>query len=230
MLVPSLFVHFSDAVSLSQSRRAAGFLPFAFAFAGGLALLARRPVLVPAALVAGIVLELLWPGDFGYGLRHGGPALATWIALVGGARRAGARRWSSRAAPLEPRYGSARARGRRCSSLPVAVHGFAHWSPRATDRSERALARARRSACGDVPKGAVVIAPIRDELRDRRRRAGLRRRGAARARREHEGERPVRARTATCKRWLATGDPAIPRSYGATWADPRTAASIVCTR
>ena len=33
MLVPFLFEHLSDAVSLSQSRRAAGFLPFAFAFA-----------------------------------------------------------------------------------------------------------------------------------------------------------------------------------------------------
>ena len=41
MLVPELFVRFSNAVSLSQSRRAAGFVPFAFAFAGGLALLMR---------------------------------------------------------------------------------------------------------------------------------------------------------------------------------------------
>ena len=32
---PSLFTHFSDVVSLSQSRRAAGFVPFPFAFAGG---------------------------------------------------------------------------------------------------------------------------------------------------------------------------------------------------
>ena len=69
MLVPTLFVHFSDLVSLSQSRRAAGFVPFAFAFAGGLALLARSALVLPAALAAGIALQLLWPGDFVYGLR-----------------------------------------------------------------------------------------------------------------------------------------------------------------
>ena len=41
MLAPPLFVHFSDAVSLSQARRAAGFFPFAFAFTAGFALLTR---------------------------------------------------------------------------------------------------------------------------------------------------------------------------------------------
>ena len=85
MLVPALFTHFSDAVSLSQSRRAAGFVPFAFAFAGGLAIVTRTTLLAPLALVAGIVLEQAWPGDFGYNLRHGGPAFVTWFALVGGA-------------------------------------------------------------------------------------------------------------------------------------------------
>ena len=39
MLVPPLFVLFSDLVSISQSRRAAGFWPLAFAFAGGFAVL-----------------------------------------------------------------------------------------------------------------------------------------------------------------------------------------------
>src|SRR5262249_1469156 len=86
-LTPWLFTPFSDAVSLSQSRRLAGFLPFAFAFAGGLCVLAGllRALVVPLALVAGVVLQALWPGDFGYRLSHGGPALVTWIALGGGA-------------------------------------------------------------------------------------------------------------------------------------------------
>ena len=82
--VPWLFVHFSDAVSLSQARRIAGFAPLTFALVGALALLARSMLVLPLALVAGIVLQRLWPGDFDYGLRHGGPALATWIALFGG--------------------------------------------------------------------------------------------------------------------------------------------------
>src|SRR5262249_60002315 len=62
LLVPTLFVHFTDLVSLSQSRRAAGFLPFTFAFAGGLALLARSWLVLPAALAAGILLERRWAG------------------------------------------------------------------------------------------------------------------------------------------------------------------------
>ena len=41
------------------------------------------PVVVPLALVAGIVFQVLYPGDFGYTLQTGGPALATWFALVG---------------------------------------------------------------------------------------------------------------------------------------------------
>src|SRR5258708_17926695 len=40
-LCPFIFPHFSDLVSLSQSRRAAGFVPFAFALVGGAAVLAR---------------------------------------------------------------------------------------------------------------------------------------------------------------------------------------------
>ena len=69
MLVPRLFVPFSDLVSISQSRRAAGFWPLAFAFAGGLTVLAAilRWFLLPVALLAGIVLQLRYPGEFDYG-------------------------------------------------------------------------------------------------------------------------------------------------------------------
>ena len=41
VLWPTLFTHFADAVSISQARRAAGFVPFPFAVAGGAAVLAR---------------------------------------------------------------------------------------------------------------------------------------------------------------------------------------------
>ncbi len=86
MLVPLLFVPFSDLVSISQSRRAAGFWPLAFAFAGGLTVLAAilRSFLLPAALLAGIALQLRYPGEFDYRLEHGGPALVTWFAVAGG--------------------------------------------------------------------------------------------------------------------------------------------------
>ena len=82
--VPWLFVHFSDAVSLSQSRRVAGLRTVAFALVGALALLARSSTRAAAGARRRDRAAALWPGDFDYGLRHGGPALATWIALVGG--------------------------------------------------------------------------------------------------------------------------------------------------
>src|SRR5207244_2085308 len=86
LLVPSVFVPFTDAVSVSQARRAAGLVPLAFALAGGAAVLARLagPLVLPAALAAGIGLQLAWPGDFGYVFHGGSPALPTWIAAIGG--------------------------------------------------------------------------------------------------------------------------------------------------
>ncbi len=137
MLVPVLFTHFSDAVSLSQSRRAAGFVPFVFAFAGGLALLARSIMVIPAAFVVGVVFQELWPGDFGYGLEHGGPAAATWIAFVGGAVALVVGLILRRPAPRE-RYGVA-AFAACAFVVPVALHSFSHWSARVTSDRVRAL-------------------------------------------------------------------------------------------
>jgi hypothetical protein len=213
--VPWLFVHLSDAASLSQSRRAAGFAPLPFALAGALALLARSVLVVPVALVGGFVLEQRWPGDFGYGLRHGGPALATWIALFGGAaalliaivaRRRPAREYH--------RLGAA---AMLAFVLPVAVHGFRRWTPEfPTDPGALSpqLVHALRI---DVPKGAIVLAPVQTSYRvvadaplyvvalppthvaDTR------------------ANQPY-VRVHAVDHWLATGDPGVARRYGATWA------------
>jgi hypothetical protein len=85
MLVPYLFTTLSDLVSISQARRAAGFLPFAFAFAGGMGVLARLvgPILLPLMLGAGMFLQLVYPGDFEYVLREPAPAWIAWFAVVG---------------------------------------------------------------------------------------------------------------------------------------------------
>ena len=152
-LIPELFTRFSDAVSLSQSRRAAGFLPFAFAFAGGALVLARLLsfVVLPVGLAAGIVLQHEYPGNFAYG-GTGGPALAAWIALYGGVaalvyavlRRGGLER---------PGYlaGAAAA----LFVVPVAVHAFSNWSRRGHDQMLPAplIAAVRQH----VPKGAIVF-------------------------------------------------------------------------
>ncbi len=156
-LVPAIFVHFSDAVSLSQSRRLAGFVPFAVAFAGGAAVLARllRFAVLPVALAAGVALELVWPGDFGYHLEDGGPALATWIAAVGAAAALVAAALVRRPGRLDDR-GPLAAAAAALFVLPVAVHGFSHWDARAP--SARGLTPGLVDALqADVPKGAIVF-------------------------------------------------------------------------
>src|SRR4029450_3974933 len=75
MLLPPLFTSLADLVSISQARRAAGVLPFAFGFAGGVGGLVRLagPSLIPLALGAGMFLQIVYPGDFEYVLKNPGP-------------------------------------------------------------------------------------------------------------------------------------------------------------
>src|SRR2546421_5318820 len=159
-----VFPHFADAVSISQARRAAGFVPFAFGLAGGASVLAALigPLVLPGALGAGIALQLAFPGDFGPGLTTGGPALATWIAAVGGlaalvvglllARRIEARSWAAGVAVV-------------VFCLPVAAHGFRHWSP-ASREDRYALTPGLLNALRrDVPKRAVVFSDLETSYR-----------------------------------------------------------------
>ncbi|MBV8396312.1 MAG: hypothetical protein JO064_08655 [Actinobacteria bacterium] len=213
-LVPTLYVHFSKLFSLSQSRRAAGFIPFAFAFAGGLSLLARTWLVVPGALAAGIVLQHEWPGDFVYGLRHGGPPAVTWWAFGGGVaalvampffRKRVVREWPGRAALAAALF-----------VVPVAVHGFRDWTP-FYPVDEFALPPAVAAAVKKLPPRAVVIASPRASYRI-----------AADAPVYVVDAPPVHVantranrpyvRVQDVTRWLRTNDPAIPRKYGATWA------------
>ncbi len=85
MLLPFLFTSLADLVSISQARRAAGFLPFAFAFAGGMGVLASLvgPVLLPLMLGAGMFLQIVYPGDFEYVLSNPAPAWIAWFGVLG---------------------------------------------------------------------------------------------------------------------------------------------------
>jgi hypothetical protein len=215
MELPWAFVHFSDAVSLSQSRRAAGFWPLPFAFAGGLALVARRVWAVPLALVAGAVLQHEWPGDFAYGLRHGGPAWATWWALGGGlAALVAALAW--RGTMPAPRFALG-AWAAAAFVLPVVAHGVRHWSPAAPSDPLALSPRLLHNLRAKVPKGEVVLAPVQVSYRI-------------------EGGVPVyvvaaplahvantRANHAVARyravhHWVLTNDPRVAARYGATWA------------
>jgi hypothetical protein len=214
MEVPWLFVHLSDAVSLSQSRRASGFAPLPFAFAGAFALAARRMIALPAALVAGVVLQRLWPGDFDYGLRHGGPALATWVALVGGAV-ALALVLVVRPPVLRERHALASA-AVALFVLPVVVHGLWHWSPRNPSDPDALSARLVHNLRTRVPKGSVVIAPVKTSYEV----AAVAPLYVVAAPVSHVADTkandPYR-RVKDVRRWIATNDLGIPRRYGATW-------------
>jgi hypothetical protein len=157
-LIPFIFPRFADAVSLSQARREGGFLPFAFALAGGAAVLAGllRWAVLPVAVGAGIALQLAFPGDFGYRFTTGGPALATWIAAIGGALALAVvttfhRRWSiERQGPL-----ALAAVVLFCA--PLAVNGFANLE-RGKTRGEPYLTAGVIQALRDnVPKQDIVF-------------------------------------------------------------------------
>jgi hypothetical protein len=84
VLVPWAFDYLSDAVSVSQARRLAAFLPIPFAVAGAASLLGRyRLAGCLAAFGAGGLLQLLYPGEFSYFLIVGGPPWPVWLALAG---------------------------------------------------------------------------------------------------------------------------------------------------
>jgi hypothetical protein len=220
-----VFPHFSDLVSLSQARRAAGFVPFAFAFAGGAAVLARAlPALIlPVALAAGIVLQLEYPGDFGLHLQRGGPALATWIALWGGlAALAVATVLVRRGWPVRfERAGALPALAALLFILPVAIHGFAHWES-ATPSDPNALSPGLiRFLRHDVPQQAIVFADLGTSYRISAYAPVYVTAALVTHVADTKANRPY-ARAADVLRFLQTADLAIPRHYRAGWLVLRT--------
>jgi len=211
-LVSPLFVHFSDAVSLSQARRFAGFVPFAFAFAGGLGVAARLLgwLAAPAALAAGIVLQLVYPGDFGAGLGGGVPSWPTWIAAGGGvAALAVGPRVRRR---LEGSAGLAAV----AFLVPVLVHGLAHWSPIEAGDAYALTPGLVHALRSDVPAGDAVYSNLETSYRI----AAAAPVYICNAPPGHVANttqnRPYERRS-ELRRFLRTGDLAIPRRCGARW-------------
>jgi hypothetical protein len=215
-----VFPHFSDLVSLSQSRRAAGFVPFSFALAGGAAVLVRLagPFVPPAALAAGIVLQLEFPGDFGTKLQQGGPAVATWIAFWGGLAGlavATALVRSGRGGRFE-RPGPLAALAVLLFVLPVAVHGFAHWDARTTSDGNALSPGLVRYLRADVPKGSVVYADLETSYRISAYVPVYVANGPPAHVADTKANRPA-ARRHDLLHFLATGSLAVPRAYRAGW-------------
>jgi hypothetical protein len=211
-LVPWVFTPFSDVVSLSQSRRLAGFLPLAFALAGGMGVLARLlgRAAAPVALAVGIVLQLAYPGDFGYALDHGGPAWATWIAVLGVLVALGL--GFRRRPPLERTAALASA----LVLLPTYAHGLTHWTPSDARRPNPLTDSLVAAVHEEVPVGAIVYATPEASYR-------LSALAPIRVCVNPPGhvadtvENRPRERVAEFRRFVRTGDLAIPHACGATW-------------
>ncbi|MDX6513898.1 MAG: hypothetical protein QOE36_3402, partial [Gaiellaceae bacterium] len=162
VLIPFVFPRLTDAVSLSQSRRAAGFFPFAFAFAGGWVVVSRavaRRWLFPGALALGIVLQLAAPGDFGHRLHHGGAAVATWIAAGGGILALAVALLRRRVPELERRDWAAAAAA-VLFVVPVAWHGFSNWTVKTPPSTQQLSPGLLRAIHIYVPRGAVVLSDL----------------------------------------------------------------------
>ena len=224
VLVPELwwlvFPHFSDLVSLSQSRRAAGFVPFAFAFVGGATVLTRflRVLVLPAALAAGIVLQHYFPGDFGLHLQKGGPPVVTWIALWGSL--AGIvvaavlvwRRWARFERP-----GPLAAFATLLFLLPVALHGFDQWHAGVTTRDPYALTPGLvRYLRHDVPERSVVFSDLQTSYRISAYAPVYVAAGPPTHVADTKANNPY-ARAKSVRQFLRTGDLAIPSQYHAGW-------------
>ena len=219
-LFPFVFPHFSDVVSLSQSRRAAGFIPFAFALVGGAAVLARLGglLLPPAALAAGIVLQLEFPGDFGPKLEQSGPAAAAWIAFWGGlvALVVATVLVRTRRGGRFERAGVLAALSVFLFVLPVAVHGFSHWSARYPSDPSALSPGLVQFLRREVPKRAVVYADLETSYRISAYVPVYVANGPPAHVADTKANHPY-GRRADLRLFLRTGAPAIPRFYGAGW-------------
>jgi hypothetical protein len=166
-LWPLVFPHFSDAVSLSQSRRASAFIPFAAALAGGAAVVARfsRALALIGGLAAGIWLQVAYAGDFGLKAPRTEPEIVVWIALWGclaalvvGAVLAIVRSdWRS----IDVRQrGTTAALAVALFVLPVAVHGFIRWTPGNPQDRNALTPGLIRFLQRDVPARSVVLGDL----------------------------------------------------------------------
>jgi hypothetical protein len=159
-LLPFVFPHFADAISISQARRIIGFTPRPFVLVGGMLVLAGflRLWVLPVALAGGIALQLAYPGDFGvpYRLVDGAPGWLTWVSYGATIAAVVAAAAFGRRIPQVEGIPFVAAAAVALFLLPVAVHGYSHWSRPSSARlglPEKLVSAVRR----EVPRGAVVF-------------------------------------------------------------------------
>jgi hypothetical protein len=214
VLVPQAFDALTNAVSVSQGRRLAAFIPIPFAVAGAASLIGRyRLAGCLAAFGAGGLLQLAYPGEFSYFLVVGGPAWPVWLAFAGSVAGLIAAAIVRRSLPDAPPIWTAAV----ALSLvtPVGLAGLAYLDQDPPDRFRLTpgLVQALRT---EVPKRGVVFSDLETSYRIE----GYAPVYVVAAPPAHVADttenRPTQRRKAVID-FLRTGDLAIPRRYHAGW-------------
>ena len=214
LLFPWAFDQLSNAVSVSQSRRLAAFLPIPFAVAGAAALLGRLRVAgCLAAFGLGGLLQLAYPGEFSYRVVVGGPSWPVWVGLGGAAVGLVVAAIVRRGIPeAGPGWTAVVA---LCLVAPVGLAGIAYLTQDEQDRLRLTpgLVAALRT---DVRPRDVVFSDLETSYRI----AGYAPVYVAAAPPGHVADtkenRPMERRQDVID-FLATGSLAIPRRYHADW-------------
>jgi hypothetical protein len=158
------------------------------------------------------VQQIAFAGDFGP-LERGGPAWATWLALIGGAIAVvvGLRR---------ERRAEARTPVVACAvllfCLPVAVHGFRDWTPAASHDPHALTPGLLHALETTVPKRAIVFSDLETSYRI----SAFVPVYVAAAPPAHVADTPANrpsARRLAVNRYFSTGDISIVTGYHAAW-------------
>ncbi|MBD0290237.1 MAG: hypothetical protein ICV74_03185 [Thermoleophilia bacterium] len=166
LLVPDMFMPFSDLVSISQSRRLAQFLPIPVAVAGaalvlGHAGLGRRAHVAGAAgaLAAGVALARLYPAETSHVVERGGPVWPLWVAVAGGSIGLALAVLRRRPILLPVRACAWGAAAALAFVTPIVVAGIVDLQ-RVGGRDEYALSPGLTRALRRLPQESVVFAPV----------------------------------------------------------------------
>jgi hypothetical protein len=165
LLVPTVFTAFVDAISVSQGRRLAQFLPVPFVVAAAAVLASRfRLAGVAAGLSLGIVLELAYEADESHAVVAPGPIWPLWVAILGAPVGVAVGLW------LGPRLDRFVVQSRWTAILacafvaPIAVGGLANLE-RSDAPDPYALSPGLVRALGDLDHEDVVFAPVETAYR-----------------------------------------------------------------
>jgi hypothetical protein len=160
LLVPAVFTPFVDAISVSQGRRLAQFLPVPFVIAAAAVVAGRfRIVAAAVALAAGTVLELAYEAEKTHIVESPGPIWPFWVAAVGAPIGVALAVW------LGPRLDSLLVQSRwtaivACAFVaPIAVGGLADLD-RTDEPDPYALSPALVRTLDGLDHDSVVFAPV----------------------------------------------------------------------